>query len=82
MNSESNTILITGGASGIGFSLAEHFLKLGNTVVICGRRKDKLEEAQAIHPHLHIKRLLALLSSIHPAYIQQIHLHPLHSLHQ
>ena len=55
MNSESNTILITGGASGIGFSLAEHFLKLGNTVVICGRRKDKLEEAQAIHPHLHIK---------------------------
>ena len=40
-------MLITGGASGIGFALAQRFLEAGNTVVICGRRADKLEEARS-----------------------------------
>ena len=39
-----NTILITGGASGIGLGLTERFLKEGNKVIICGRRKDILQE--------------------------------------
>ncbi|WP_026462617.1 SDR family oxidoreductase [Adhaeribacter aquaticus] len=45
MNLAGNTVLITGGASGIGFALAERFLKAGSQVAICGRREDKLAEA-------------------------------------
>jgi short-subunit dehydrogenase involved in D-alanine esterification of teichoic acids len=48
-----NTVLITGGASGIGFALAQAFLKEGNEVIICGRRTHKLQEAKRKLPHLH-----------------------------
>ncbi len=48
-----NTVLITGGATGIGYAMAEWFLKQKNDVIICGRRKDRLLEAQRIHPELH-----------------------------
>ena len=54
MKTTGNTILITGGATGIGFSLAETFVKAGNEVVICGRREDKLKEAKRKLPQLHI----------------------------
>ncbi|GAA4039142.1 hypothetical protein GCM10023063_25550 [Arthrobacter methylotrophus] len=47
-----NTILITGGTSSIGKGLAQHFLGLGNTVIICGRRNDRLEELKAQYPDL------------------------------
>lgn len=52
MKTTGNTILITGGSTGIGLSLAARFLKAGNKVLICGRRKDKLEEAEKAHPGL------------------------------
>lgn len=55
MKTSGNTILITGGASGIGLALAETFLASGNTVIICGRREHKLREVQAKHPALHIR---------------------------
>ena len=46
MDLSSNTVLITGGASGIGFALAERFLSAGSEVIVCGRREEKLREAQ------------------------------------
>ncbi|KAI8904355.1 hypothetical protein EDD86DRAFT_213179 [Gorgonomyces haynaldii] len=39
-----NTILITGGGSGIGLAIAKRFKALGNTVIITGRRLQVLEE--------------------------------------
>ncbi len=46
MKMDSNTILITGGTSGIGFELATQLLQLGNTVIITGRDQSKLDLSQ------------------------------------
>lgn len=56
MKVSGNTVLITGGATGIGYALAEAFLKAGNEVFICGRRRAKLAEAKKKLPGLHIKK--------------------------
>ena len=53
MRLDRNTVLITGGASGIGLALAERFLRAGSKVIICGRRAHKLDEARGRHPTLH-----------------------------
>ena len=45
MKLRGNGILITGGATGIGYSMAKYFLEKGNEVLICGRRADRLEQA-------------------------------------
>ncbi|MCX5732946.1 MAG: SDR family NAD(P)-dependent oxidoreductase [candidate division NC10 bacterium] len=50
-----NTILITGGASGIGLALAERFLQAGSQVIVCGRREERLREAQIRFPALAIR---------------------------
>ena len=50
MNTSGNTILITGGTSGLGLAFAEQFLQDGNTVIICGRRTERLHQIKEKHP--------------------------------
>jgi uncharacterized oxidoreductase len=50
MKMDSNTILITGGTSGIGFEFAKRLLALGNTVLITGRDTEKLDRAKKALP--------------------------------
>ncbi|ALN75572.1 SDR family oxidoreductase [Aureimonas sp. AU20] len=45
MKQTGNTILVTGGGSGIGEALAQRFHDNGNTVIVAGRRKEALERA-------------------------------------
>jgi uncharacterized oxidoreductase len=73
-----NTIFITGGTSGIGRGLAEAFHKLGNKVIISGRRKAQLDEITQANPGMQsieldiadaasIERAAAILLAQYPA---------------
>src|SRR4051812_116618 len=80
MNTSGNTILITGGTSGIGLELARQLLDSNNTVIITGRSRARLDAAQASlanAPRLHtfqgdvsdvtaIPRLYETVSAAHP----------------
>ena len=73
-----NTILITGGSSGIGLALASKFVELGNHVIVTGRNPEKLERLAESDPQLEtmvcdvadpaaIVRLRDELSERHPS---------------
>src|SRR5690349_2336381 len=47
-----NTILLTGGSSGIGLALAARLLRAGNQVIVTGRRSQLLDQARQELPEL------------------------------
>lgn len=77
MPSSGNTILITGGSSGIGRALAEQLHARGNTVIIAARRTAVLQEIASHFPNMHamtvdvrdpysVKRLAREIAEAHP----------------
>ena len=56
MKTSGNTILVTGGGSGIGAALAQHWHDAGNTVIVAGRRRAALEETIAGRENMQIGR--------------------------
>lgn len=50
MHTTDHTVLVTGGASGIGFAIAERFHAAGNQVIVVGRNKDALVKTAAALP--------------------------------
>jgi uncharacterized oxidoreductase len=84
MKTTGNTILITGGGSGIGRGLAEAFHKLGNKVIIAGRRRQFLDDTITVNPGMasvvlniadaaDIRKVSAQLAKEHPALNVVIH---------
>lgn len=84
MRTAGNTMLITGGGSGIGRALAEAFHANGNQVVIAGRRQAVLDEVTAAHPGMQsvaldvgdagaIERVARHLRSAYPALNAVVH---------
>jgi uncharacterized oxidoreductase len=77
MKTSGNTILISGGGSGIGRELAHAFHRLGNKVIVAGRRAQALDETAADYPgiskylldvtdSLSIRNVVATIISEHP----------------
>jgi uncharacterized oxidoreductase len=84
MKIHGNTILITGGGTGIGRGLAEAFYAHGNQVIIAGRRQQVLDETASANPGMEsmtlqvddpagIQSLAAQIAARYPALNVVIH---------
>jgi len=84
MKTSGNTILITGGGSGIGRALAESLHALGNRVIIAGRRQAALDEVAHANPGMAsltldiedaaaIRAFATKLTAQHPALNMVVH---------
>jgi short-subunit dehydrogenase involved in D-alanine esterification of teichoic acids len=63
MQTTGNSVLITGGASGIGLALARKFLSMNNKVIIISRNQPKLDSIKAALPDITIEQ--ADITDIH-----------------
>lgn len=53
MKTSGNTILVTGGTSGIGLAIASRLIRLENTVIVTGRSKTRLAATSSQMPGVH-----------------------------
>ncbi len=72
MKTSGNTILLTGGGSGIGRALAQRWADAGNTVIVAGRRQDALEETAAGRDNIHTIQFDADDAAGIPAFAEQV----------
>ncbi|WP_061017310.1 SDR family oxidoreductase [Microbacterium sp. CCH5-D1] len=77
MNISGNTIFIPGATSGIGLALALRLRERGNTVIVGGRREDRLATIADEHPDIHTVRVDTTdASSIEAAAAEVLAAHP------
>jgi len=77
MKLSGNTVFITGGGSGIGRGLAEALHKLGNNVIIAGRRRSRLEAVVAANPGMEAVEIdITDPTSVHQVAARLIAEHP------
>jgi uncharacterized oxidoreductase len=56
LNIKGNTILVTGGASGIGYQFSKKFYNNDNQIIVCGRNTEKLTTLEAEFPEIITKQ--------------------------
>ncbi len=77
MDITGNTVLVTGGGSGIGRGLAEALHRAGNQVVIAGRRRQPLQAIASANPGIEWRQLdLADRASITNLAVELVDSHP------